>query len=86
MSAEFLLEIGTEELPSSFVRHALAAMHSSAVELIGQARLGTDALEVHPMGTPRRLALRIRALADVLTTLLPQLCQQIGRASCRERV
>jgi len=55
MSAEFLLEIGTEELPSSFVRHALGSMHRSAVELIGQARLGTDALCVEPMGTPRRL-------------------------------
>jgi glycyl-tRNA synthetase beta chain len=64
MSAEFLLEIGTEELPSSFVRHALRSMHDAAVELIGQARLGTDALEVHPMGTPRRLALRIVGLAD----------------------
>ena len=41
MSAEFLLEIGTEELPSSFVRHALRSMHESATELIGQARLAT---------------------------------------------
>ena len=64
MSAEFLLEIGTEELPSSFVRHALRSMHEAAVELIGQARLDTDALTVHPMGTPRRLALRIRGLAE----------------------
>ncbi|MGB5221812.1 MAG: glycine--tRNA ligase subunit beta [Polyangiales bacterium] len=64
MSAEFLLEIGTEELPSSFVRHALGSMHRSAVELIAQARLGTDALSVEPMGTPRRLALRIRGLAE----------------------
>ncbi len=64
MSAEFLLEIGTEELPSSFVRHALRSMHRSAVELIGQARLGSDALSVQPMGTPRRLALRIRGLAE----------------------
>jgi glycyl-tRNA synthetase beta chain len=64
MSAEFLLEIGTEELPSSFVRHALGSMHESAAELLAQARLGTDALSVHPMGTPRRLALRIRGLAE----------------------
>ena len=64
MSAEFLLEIGTEELPSSFVRHALRSMHEAAAELIGQARLDTDALTVHPMGTPRRLALRIRGLAE----------------------
>ncbi|UCH29663.1 MAG: glycine--tRNA ligase subunit beta [Myxococcales bacterium] len=63
MSAEFLLEIGTEELPSSFVTHALHSMQRSAVDLISQARLGTDALDVHAMGTPRRLALRIRGLA-----------------------
>ncbi|KPK14304.1 MAG: hypothetical protein AMJ62_13255 [Myxococcales bacterium SG8_38] len=63
MSSEFLLEIGTEELPSSFVRHALQSMKASAVELVGQARLETRALEMHTMGTPRRLALRIRGLA-----------------------
>ena len=59
----FLLEIGTEELPSSFVRHALQSMQDAAVELVSQARLGTDALQMHPMGTPRRLALRIQGLA-----------------------
>jgi glycyl-tRNA synthetase beta chain len=63
MSSEFLLEIGTEELPSSFVTHALRSMKASAVDLVRQARLGTDSLEVHPMGTPRRLALRVRGLA-----------------------
>lgn len=64
MSSEFVLEIGTEELPSSFVRQALHSMRSSAVELVRQARLGTDALEATTMGTPRRLALRIRGLAS----------------------
>jgi glycyl-tRNA synthetase beta chain len=63
MSSEFLLEIGTEELPASFVTHALRSMKASAIELVGQARLGTDSLEVHTMGTPRRLALRLRGLA-----------------------
>ncbi len=63
MSSEFLLEIGTEELPASFVTHALRSMKASAVELVGQARLGADSPEVHAMGTPRRLALRIRGLA-----------------------
>ncbi|MGD8317095.1 MAG: glycine--tRNA ligase subunit beta [Myxococcales bacterium] len=63
MSSELLLEIGTEELPSSFVTEALQSMRTSALELISQARLATEELEVHPMGTPRRLALRIRGLA-----------------------
>jgi glycyl-tRNA synthetase beta chain len=64
MSSEFLLEIGTEELPASFVTHALRSMKSNAVELLGQARLGTDAFEVETLGTPRRLAIRVRGLAQ----------------------
>jgi glycyl-tRNA synthetase beta chain len=64
MAAEFLLEIGTEELPSSFVAQALDSMRAAATDLICQARLNSDALVVHPMGTPRRLALRVRGLAD----------------------
>ncbi len=63
MQPEFLLEIGTEELPASFVTHALRSMKAAAAELIGQARLGTDSLQMHTMGTPRRLSLRIRGLA-----------------------
>ena len=63
MSAEFLLEIGTEELPSSFVTHALSSMEAGARELIRQARLGSDLLEVTTMGTPRRLALRVLGLS-----------------------
>lgn len=63
MSAEFLLEIGTEELPSSFVRHALGSMKAAAADLIAKSRLGTDALTIDELGTARRLALRIRGLA-----------------------
>lgn len=65
MSAEFLLEIGTEELPSSFVTHALRSMKAAATDLIAQYRLGTDALVVDELGTARRLALRIRGLAAI---------------------
>ena len=64
MSADFLLEIGTEELPSSFVRHALRSMEASAAELVRQARLATDELQIQAMGTPRRLTLRIHGLAE----------------------
>ena len=63
MSAEFLLEIGTEELPSSFVTQGLRSLGTSAKELIQQARLGSDGLEITAMGTPRRLALRVRGLS-----------------------
>ncbi len=64
MASEFLLEIGTEELPSSFVTQALQSMKTSATELTEQARLGSEALHIDTMGTPRRLALRIRGLAS----------------------
>jgi len=64
MSSEFLLEIGTEELPASFVTHALRSMKTSAEELVGQARLGTDAFAVDTLGTPRRLAIRLRGLTE----------------------
>jgi glycyl-tRNA synthetase beta chain len=64
MSAEFLLEIGTEELPSSFVTHALRSLGEGAAELVAQTRLGSDDLEINTLGTPRRLALTIRGLAD----------------------
>lgn len=63
MSAEFLLEIGTEELPSSFVTHALKSMKAAADDLVRKARLDTDALTIDELGTARRLALRIRGLA-----------------------
>ena len=62
MSPEFLLEIGTEELPASFVRHALHSMKAHALDLVTQARLATHSLGAHAMGTPRRLALRIVGL------------------------
>ncbi len=63
MSAEFLLEIGTEELPSSFVTHGLRSMEQAGNDLIRQARLGSSSLDVTTMGTPRRLALRVRGLS-----------------------
>ncbi len=62
MSAEFLLEIGTEELPSSFVRHALASMERSAQRLVKDARLGSEACVIQPLGTARRLALSVKGL------------------------
>lgn len=62
MARTLLLEIGTEELPASFVTRALEAMPAIARELLGQARLSHDALQ--PLGTPRRLALVVTGVAD----------------------
>ena len=54
MSSEFLLEIGTEELPASFVNAALGAMPDLLEGLLSGARLQHGA--VRALGTPRRLA------------------------------
>jgi glycyl-tRNA synthetase beta chain len=53
-----LLEIGTEELPSSFVDAALAALPKIVADELARSRLSHGA--VHALGTPRRLAVVVR--------------------------
>ncbi|MFZ4639877.1 MAG: glycine--tRNA ligase subunit beta [Nodosilinea sp.] len=60
--ATFLLEVGTEELPASFVPEALAQWQTRV-----RADLQVQALEpsvLHLYGTPRRLALVLEGLPD----------------------
>jgi glycyl-tRNA synthetase beta chain len=62
MTNQFLFEIGTEELPVSFVLGALNAWPAVCERELGTARLNYESLEV--VGTPRRLALIVRGLAS----------------------
>lgn len=62
MSRDFLLEIGTEELPAGFIEAALEHMRARATEDLQRLRL--DAGEVTVYGTPRRLAVFIRDVAQ----------------------
>jgi glycyl-tRNA synthetase beta chain len=62
MSKTLLLEIGTEELPSSFVDAALAALPALARTKLDGLRLSYG--EIRSLGTPRRLALLVQDLAD----------------------
>ena len=55
MPNDLLLEIGCEELPSSFVAGALAALPALMTKRLVALRLTHGALRVH--GTPRRIAL-----------------------------
>lgn len=60
--ATFLLEVGTEELPASFVSDALSQWQTRVV-----ADLQAQALEpesVRFYGTPRRLAMVLEGLPD----------------------
>ena len=56
-----LLEIGTEELPSSFVDAALAALPALVSARLGELRLVHG--EVKALGTPRRLAVIVKDVA-----------------------
>jgi glycyl-tRNA synthetase len=59
-TADFLLEIGTEELPTADLNGALAQLRTAMEQLLRDLRLGYLDLTVE--GTPRRLNARIRAL------------------------
>jgi len=60
-TSDLLLEIGVEELPSSFVEGALRALPELAQKRLAELRLTYES--VHAYGTPRRLALFVRGLA-----------------------
>jgi glycyl-tRNA synthetase beta chain len=61
MADDLLLEIGTEELPASFVSGALDAMPGLARSLLADARIAHG--DVRAIGTARRLTLLVDAVA-----------------------
>ncbi|WP_080133207.1 glycine--tRNA ligase [Chlamydia suis] len=65
---DFLLEIGSEELPASFVPIGIQQLESLAKKLLAEHNISYEHLEV--LGTPRRLALRIQGLSHV--TIRPE--------------
>jgi glycyl-tRNA synthetase beta chain len=56
----FLLEVGTEELPASFLSSAIKQWKSRIPQTLAENSLTYDAVEVY--GTPRRLAVLIKNL------------------------
>lgn len=58
---DFLLEIGTEELPAGVMAGTLAQLKAGAEALLESARLGHEGVDA--TGTPRRLVLTVRGLA-----------------------
>lgn len=59
--ADFLLEIGTEELPAADLDHALAHLQEAAPKWLAELRLAHNGVEIY--GTPRRLIVMVRSLA-----------------------
>lgn len=60
--ATFLLEVGTEELPASFVQDALEQWRSRIPKSLTEHYLTSESIEY--FGTPRRLALLIHGLPE----------------------
>ncbi|MDX2096215.1 MAG: glycine--tRNA ligase subunit beta, partial [Leptolyngbyaceae cyanobacterium bins.59] len=60
--ATFLLEVGTEELPASFIDSALDQWRSRIPQALAEAYLTPEAIEFY--GTPRRLSVLIQGLPD----------------------
>ncbi len=63
MSKEFLLEIGTEEIPSRFIEPALEKMKELFTALLASGRVAS-AGEIKALGTPRRLVLYATGLSE----------------------
>ncbi len=61
MARDFVLEIGTEEIPARFLPLALEDLAAKAGDLLAEYRLAYEGVAVY--GTPRRLALSVRNLA-----------------------
>ncbi|MGD8621234.1 MAG: glycine--tRNA ligase subunit beta, partial [Anaerolineales bacterium] len=59
--ADFLLEVGTEELPPTDLQGAIEQLESVIPNRLQEERLGFEAVEV--LGTPRRLVVLVRGLA-----------------------
>ena len=62
MTATFLLEIGTEELPADFVKQALDQLQQRVSRDLKEARLGHG--DVSVFGIPRRLVISVAELDD----------------------
>ena len=62
MGKELLFEIGTEEIPSTYMPGMIAALKERAEVAFGEARLDYEGLET--FGTPRRLVLHVADLAE----------------------
>jgi glycyl-tRNA synthetase beta chain len=62
-TAEFLVEIGTEELPPKSLLSLSTAFRNSVAELLTKSSLAFDSINAY--ATPRRLALRVGSLATM---------------------
>lgn len=70
MARDYLLEIGTEEIAARFMPGAIAQLRELAVKQLQEKRL--DYSEIAVYGTPRRLAVFIKDLAEKQVELVEE--------------
>jgi len=71
MENDFLLEIGTEEMPFSFLLQAIKDLEEKAGQLLKENRLHYEGIKA--MGTPRRLALLVSGLQQIQEDLVQEI-------------
>ena len=71
MGSELLLEIGTEEIPARFLPPVLEEMAASFRKRLDAERIGVG--EILTWGTPRRLALVARDVADAQAEVIQEI-------------
>jgi glycyl-tRNA synthetase beta chain len=81
-SRPLLLEIGTEEIPSRFIPHALEKMVELIRKLFSENRIGFG--KVSTMGTPMRLVLMVEDLAEYQRSSLREIIGPAKRVSYDE--
>ncbi|MEA4926346.1 MAG: glycine--tRNA ligase subunit beta [Syntrophomonadaceae bacterium] len=62
MAKDLLLEIGVEEMPAPFMSPALAEMKTLTEKILTEKRI--DYTSVRTLGTPRRLVLHVKGVAE----------------------
>ncbi len=70
---DFLLEIGCEEIPASYIRPALDALKAGIGDFLDQSRISFG--EIKTYGTPRRLAVYVSRVAPRQE---PKVIEQVG--------
>lgn len=63
---DYLLEVGTEEIPSRFVDALLDGLNKQFITRLAEARITSDAVET--LGTYRRLAVLVKNISDHQST------------------
>jgi glycyl-tRNA synthetase beta chain len=58
----FLFEIGTEEIPSGYIKNAIDKIKESFIKDLSESKLSYSDIETY--STPRRLAIKIKELDD----------------------